>query len=76
MGKNGSLIHCTKNYGPWFCGGSGVYQDNYFNSKNSYQWELYINQSYFEGFSENFELVGGIKNFTVNEVEVFKVEYI
>ena len=48
----------------------------FFNSKNSYQWELYINQSYFEGFSENFELVGGIKNFAVNEVEVFKVEYI
>ena len=76
MGKNGGHIHCTKDYGPWFCNGSGVYQDNYFNSKNSYQWELYINQSYFEGFNENFELVGGIKNFTVNEVEVFKVEYI
>ena len=76
MGKNGGLIHCTQEYGPWFCGGSGVYQDNYFNSKNSYQWELSTNQGVFEGFSENFELVGGIKNFTVNEVEVFKVEYI
>ena len=76
MGKNGGLIHCTQDYGPWFCGGSGVYQDHYFNSKNSYQWELSTNQGVFEGFSENFELVGGIKNFTVNEVEVFKVEYI
>ncbi len=76
MGKNGGLIHCTQEYGPWFCGGSGVYQDHYFNSKNSCQWELSTNQGVFEGFSENFELVGGIKNFTVNEVEVFKVEYI
>ena len=76
MGKNGGHIHCAQDYGPWFCNGSGVYQDNYFNSKNSYQWELSNNQSVFEGFSENFELVGGIKNFTVNEVEVFKVEYI
>lgn len=76
MGKNGGLIHCTQDYGPWFCGGSGVYQDHYFNSKNSYQWELSTNQGVFEGFSENFELVGGIKNFTINEVEVFKVEYI
>ena len=45
-------------------------------SLNSYQWELSNNQSVFEGFSENFELVGGIKNFTINKVEVFKVEYI
>ena len=31
---------------------------------------------YFDGFTEEFELVGGVKNFMVNEVEVFKVEYI
>ena len=76
LGKNGGSIHCTKDYGPWFCGGSGVYGDNYFKSNNSYQWELSTNQSVFNGFTESFELVGGIKNFTVNEVEVFKVEYI
>ena len=29
------------------------------------------NQNSFNGFTESFELVGGIKNFTVNEVEVF-----
>ena len=76
IGKNGGYIHCTKDYGPWFCGGSGVHQDNYFNTNNSYQWELSTNKGSFEGFTEDFELVGGTKNFTVNEVEVFKVEYI
>ena len=76
IGKNGGYIHCTKDYGPWFCGGSGVHQDNYFNTNKSYQWELSTNKDYFEGFTEDFELVGGTKNFAVNEVEVFKVEYI
>ena len=76
MGKNGGQIHCAKDYGPWFCGGAGVYQDHYFNTNNSYQWGLSSNKGSFDGFEEDFELVGGTKNFTVNEVEVFKVEYI
>ena len=75
VGKNGGFIHCTSDYGPWFCGGAGVYLDNYFKTNNSYQWELNTNKNSFDGFTEDFELVGGIKNFTVNEVEVFKVEY-
>ena len=76
IGKNGGYIHCANDYGPWFCGGSGVYGDNYFKTNNSYEWELKINMGYFDGFTEEFELVGGVKNFMVNEVEVFKVEYI
>ena len=76
IGKNGGQIHCTNDYGPWFCGGSGVYKDNYFKENNSYEWELKTNMGYFDGFTEEFELVGGVKNFMVNEVEVFKVEYI
>ena len=76
IGKNGGQIHCTNDYGPWFCGGAGVYGDNYFKTNNSYEWELKINMGYFDGFTEEFELVGGVKNFMVNEVEVFKVEYI
>ena len=76
IGKNGGQIHCTNDYGPWFCGGSGVYMDNYFKENNSYEWELKTNIGSFDGFTEEFELVGGVKNFMVNEVEVFKVEYI
>ena len=76
IGKNGGRIHCTNDYGPWFCGGSGVYGDNYFKTNNSYEWELKSNIVNFDGFTEEFELVGGVKNFMVNEVEVFKVEYI
>lgn len=76
IGKNGGYIHCANDYGPWFCGGSGVYGDNYFKTNNSYEWELKSNLYHFDGFTEEFELVGGVKNFMVNEVEVFKVEYI
>ena len=76
IGKNGGYIHCDNDYGPWFCGGSGVYGDNYFKTNNSYEWELKSNINSFDGFTEEFELVGGVKNFMVNEVEVFKVEYI
>ena len=76
IGKNGGQIHCTNDYGPWFCGGSGVYGDNYFKTNNSYEFELKTNIGNFDGFTEEFELVGGVKNFMVNEVEVFKVEYI
>ena len=76
IGKNGGYIHCANDYGPWFCGGSGVYGDNYFKTNNSYEWELKSNIVNFDGFTEEFELVGGVKNFMVNEVEVFKVEYI
>ena len=75
IGKNGGMIHGAKNCGPWFCGGSGVCNDNYFTTTNSYQWELETNQGCFEGFTEDFELVGGKKNFTVKEVEVFQVIY-
>ena len=76
MGKNGGHIHCASDYGPWFCDGSGVYGDHYFSTTNSYQWNLSANQGYFDGFTEHYELVGGNSNFAVNEVEVFKVEYI
>ena len=76
IGKNGGQICCGNDYGPWFCGGAGVYGDNYFKTNNSYEWELKTNMGYFDGFTEEFELVGGVKNFMVNEVEVFKVEYI
>ena len=76
MGKNGGPIHCGGECGPWFCSGSGVHGDHYFNTNNSYQWDLSSNQIYWDGFTENFELVGGNRNFYVNEVEVFKIEYI
>lgn len=76
IGKNGGQIHCTNDYGPWFCNGAGVYGDNYFKTNNSYEWELKSNIVNFDGFTEEFELVGGVQNFMVNEVEVFKVEYI
>ena len=76
IGKNGGYIHCANDYGPWFCNGAGVYKDNYFKENNSYEWQLKTNMGYFDGFTEEFELVGGVKNFMVNEVEVFKVEYI
>ena len=74
-GKNGGYFHCGTDCGPWFCGCVGVAGDNYFNTTNSYQWE--INKfGYFEGFTEEYELVGGIRNFSVEEVEVFKVDFI
>ena len=76
IGKNGGHICCGNDCGPFFCGGSGVCGDNYFKTNNSYEWELKTNMGYFDGFTEEFELVGGVKNFMVNEVEVFKVEYI
>ena len=75
VGKNGGTIHCASDHGPWFCNGAGIYLDNYFKTNNSFQWDLNTNKNCFDGFTEDFELVGGIKNFTVNEVEVFKVEY-
>ena len=41
--------------------------DNYFNNTNSYQWE--INKfGYFKGFTEEYELIGGIRNFSIKEV--------
>ena len=76
IGKNGGHICCGNGCGPFFCGGSGVCGDNYFKTNNSYEWELKSNIVNFDGFTEEFELVGGVKNFMVNEVEVFKVEYI
>ena len=76
IGKNGGSIHCAQDHGPWFCGGAGVYLDNYFEKNNSYQWDLKTNKGSFDGFTEEFELVGGNKNFIVKEVEVFQVEYI
>ena len=74
-GKDGGYFHCGTDCGPWFCGCVGVDGDNYFNTENSYQWE--INRfRYFEGFTEEYELVGGKRNFAVEEVEVFKVDFV
>ena len=74
-GVNGGYFHCGTDCGPWFCGCIGVDGDNYFKTENSYQWE--INKfKFFEGFTEEYELVGGIRHFSVEEVEVFKVEII
>ena len=67
IGKNGGYIHCTSDYGPWFCGGSGVYLDNYFKTNNSYQFELNTNKNNFDGFTENFAyaLVNGSNSFSM-----------
>ena len=77
-GKNGGYIHCEEGHGPWFCGGSGVLGENFFTKDTSYEWELTKHKELFDGFTEEFELIGGdgVKNFKINEVEVFKVEYI
>ena len=74
-GVDGGYFHCGTDCGPWFCGCVGVEGDNYFNTEKSYQWE--INRfRYFEGFTEEYELVGGTRHFSVEEVEVFKVDFI
>ena len=58
-----------------FCGCVGVDGDNYFSTEASYQWEI-NSFRYFEGFTEEYELVGGKRYFAVEEVEVFKVDFI
>ena len=69
-GVDGGYFHCGTDCGPWFCGCIGVDGDNYFKTENSYQWE--INRfKYFEGFTEEYELVGGKRHFSIEEVEVF-----
>ena len=78
-GKKGCAhIHCGITEGPWFCGGSGVQGDGYLTTEKSFQWDLKSNRVSWEKFNEaeEFELVGGTKNFGVKEVEVFKVEFI
>lgn len=69
--KNGGMIHCSNDYGPWFCGGSGIYMDNYFSTKNCYVKNL--SETIFNFTKEN-ELSGGISIFSIKEVEVFQVE--
>ena len=78
IGKNGGHIHCEVGHGPWFCSGSGALGENFFTKDTSYEWELTEHKMLFEGFTEELELIGGgkVKNFKINEVEVFKVEYI
>ena len=74
-GVDGGYFHCGTDCGPWFCGCVGVDGDNYFITEASYQWEI-NSYRYFEGFTEEYELVGGKRNFAVEEVEVFKVDFI
>ena len=71
-GVNEGYFHCGTDYDSWFCRFIWVEGNIYFNTENSYQWE--INRwNYFEGFSEEYELVGGKRHFSVEEVEVFQV---
>ena len=74
-GKDGGYFHCGTDCGPWFCGCVGVDSDNYFNTEKSYEWEINRWGNY-EGFTEEYELVGGTRHFSVEEVEVFKVDFI
>ena len=78
-GKKGcNHIHWGLSEWPWFCNGTGAQGDDYFKIDKSFQWDLKSNQVSWENFTEaeEFELVGGTKNFFVKEVEVFKVEFI
>ena len=72
-GVDGGYFHCGTDCGPWFCGCVGVEGDNYFNTEKSYEWEINKWGNY-EGFTEEYELVGGTRHFSVEEVEVFKVD--
>ena len=66
IGKNGGYIHCTTDYGQWFCNGSGIYQDNYFTSNTSYQWDLSTDQNY---FLNNFLRIGEVNGLTESELK-------
>ena len=74
-GVDGGYFHCGSDCGPWFCGCIGADGDNYFETENSYQWEI-NSFKYFEGFTEEYELVGGKRYFSIEEVEVFQVQFI
>ena len=75
-GKNGGYIHCEKGHGPWFCGCSGANGKYLSDNKKCFQFELKENNINWDNFTEEFELIGGKKNFVVNELEVFKVSFI
>ena len=69
-GIKGQILH-NNNYGPTF--NSSIYLQNDFtqNGNNTCQ-KTYSNQ-YYSGFIRDYELNDGQSNFTVSEVEVFKV---
>ena len=74
MGKNGSTsICCGTNYGPYFCGSCGMY-DNYF-SKNNNDEQNSSGKPY-NNFTEEYELTHGDVHYYGKEVEVFQVIFI
>ena len=75
-GKNGGLIHCEKKHGPWFCDCGGVNGKYLSDNKNCFQFELKQNEQSWDNFTEEYELIGGKRNFVVKELEVFKVSFI
>ena len=66
-----NAIHCSPNYGPFFCGAFFI-SDN-FNTKGGECFKS-IDSNY-DGLIEDYELNNGKKNFKIKEIEVFRVTF-
>lgn len=75
-GINGGQIYCSSTHGPWFSYALGVLNNNFLNHEETNQFEYNSVKAHWNNFNKDYELTGGIKNYKVMELEVFKVEFI
>ena len=71
MGTGNNSICCGTQYGPYFCGACGMY-DNYFSKNNNDEQK----SKPYKDFTEEYELTHGDVHFYGKEVEVFQVIFI
>ena len=69
--KGADAIILNNNFGPSFYG--CIYLKNKFKNNENYTFEKNCSNQFFSGFIHDYELNGGEKNFSLNEVEVFQI---
>lgn len=75
-GKNGGMIFCDKDIGPWFSYALGAKQNHFLKEEQDVPFNINEFKQHWNNFEKEYELTGGKKKYRLKEIEVFYVEFI
>ena len=75
-GKNGGMISCTKDAGPWFSYALGAQHNNFLKDKQLRQFDINDFKNNWDNIDKEYELNNGKQYYYIKEIEVFHIKFI
>ena len=75
-GKNGGMIWCTNDVGPWFSYALGAQHNNFLKDKQLRQFDIDFFKNHWDNIDKEYELNNGKQYYYIKEIEVFHTKFI